>query len=109
MTTVSLSSGTSLSSSRGRGVRKFKNSLAAVLVTLCFLIALVPLVWLLYTVISKGLRPMFGSGWFTSDTGTRLFTDSGGGALHAIIGTLEQVAICSVISIPIAVLVAIYL
>ena len=35
--------------------------------------------------------------------------DAGGGASHAIIGTAEQVAICSIISIPLAVLVAIYL
>lgn len=91
------------------GARRFKNSLAAVLVTLCFLIALVPLIWLLYDVISRGIAPILRSGWFNSDLGTRLYTDSGGGALHAIIGTLEQVAICSAISIPIAVMVAIYL
>lgn len=89
--------------------RKIKNSIAAGLVALCFLIALVPLVWLLWTVVSKGLRPMLGHGWFSSDLGTRTFSDSGGGALHAIIGTLEEVAICAVISIPIALLVAIYL
>jgi len=109
MTAVSLPSGSTLADARGSGKRKFKNSLAAVLVTLCFLIALIPLVWLLYDVVSKGLAPMLRSGWFTSDVGTRLFTDSGGGALHAIIGTLEQVAICSLIAIPISVLTAVYL
>jgi phosphate transport system permease protein len=98
-----------LSAAPGRGLRKFKNSLAAALVTLAFLIALVPLVWLLWTVISKGLHAMTSAGWFTSDLGVRTFTDSGGGAWMAIVGTLEQVAICAVISIPIAILVAIYL
>ena len=98
-----------LSSSKGSGRRKFKNNLATVLVTLSFLIALVPLVWLLSTVISKGYHALTQSGWFTSDIGTRTFSDPGGGAYHAIIGTLEQVAITSVISVPIALLVAIYL
>jgi phosphate transport system permease protein len=109
MTSGVLTSQSSLSASPGRALRKLKNSLAAVLVTLSFLIALVPLIWLLWTVVSKGLKPILRSGWFGSDLGTRLYTDSGGGALAAIIGTLEQVAICSIISIPIAVLVAIYL
>jgi phosphate transport system permease protein len=109
MTGATLTSGSSLVSSRPRAMRKFKNSLAAVLVTLSFLIALVPLVWLLWSVVSKGLAPILRSGWFSSDLGTRLYTDSGGGALAAIIGTLEQTAICSLISIPIAVLVGIYL
>jgi phosphate transport system permease protein len=93
----------------GHRARKFKNNLATVLVTLAFGIALVPLVWLLWTVISKGLHAVTRNGWFTSDTGTRTFKDPGGGAIHAIIGTAEQVALCSVISVPIAVMVGIYL
>jgi phosphate transport system permease protein len=93
----------------GHRSRRFKNNLATVLVTLSFGIALVPLVWLLWTVIGKGYHALTRSGWFTSDTGTRTFSDPGGGAIHAIIGTAEQVALCSVISVPIAVLVGIYL
>jgi phosphate transport system permease protein len=95
--------------SPARGARKIKNSVAAVLVTLAFLIALVPLVWLLWTVISKGWSAITSSGWWTGDLGTREFSDPGGGALHAIVGTLEEVAICAVIAVPIALLVAIYL
>ncbi len=106
--TAVLSSG-SLTAAPGRGLRKFKNNLAGTLVVLSFLIALVPLIWLLWTVIGKGVRGMTQSGWFSSDLGTRTFTDSGGGALMAIVGTLEQVAICAVIAIPISLLVAIYL
>jgi phosphate transport system permease protein len=93
----------------GRAARKFKNNTATVLVTLAFLIALVPLVWLLWTVISKGYHALARDGWFTSDIGTRTYRDPGGGAAHAIIGTLEQVAFCSLIAVPIAVMVGIYL
>jgi phosphate transport system permease protein len=91
------------------GVRKFKNALATTLVTAAFLVALVPLVWLLWTVLSKGLQVVMKSSWWTESQRGVLPADAGGGALHAIIGTLEQVALCSVISVPIAILVGIYL
>jgi len=106
MTTISANS---LSASPGRGLRKLKNNTATVLVTLSLCVALVPLVWLLWTVISKGYHAMTRSGWFSSDIGTRTYRDPGGGALHAIIGTAEQVALCSLISVPIALLVGVYL
>jgi phosphate transport system permease protein len=109
MTTETLAAPvSSLHAATGRG-RKFKNSLATALVGLAFAIALVPLVWLLWTVIGKGFSAITQSGWWTTDVGVRTFTDPGGGALHAIIGTLEQVAITTVISVPIAILVGIYL
>jgi phosphate transport system permease protein len=100
---------TSLSASPGHGMRKIKNNVATVLVTLAFGIALVPLVWLLWTVISKGWHAITRDGWFTQDTGTRTFRDPGGGAVHAIIGTFEQILLCSLISVPIALMVGIYL
>jgi phosphate transport system permease protein len=49
------------------------------------------------------------NGWFTNSQRNLTFTDSGGGAYHAIIGTAEQVGLCAAISVPIAILVAIYL
>lgn len=91
------------------GARRFKNNLATVLVTLSFLIALVPLVWVLWTVISKGLSTVVRGSWWTSTMKGVTYTDPGGGSLHAIVGTLEQVGLCTVISVPIAVLVAVYL
>ena len=87
MTTI-----TALSVAPGHRMRKVKNNLATVLVTLAFGLALIPLVWLLWTVISKGLHAITRTGWFTQPVGTRTYTDPGGGAVHAIIGTFEQVA-----------------
>ncbi len=98
-----------LATSKVSGERRAKDSLAGVLVTLAFMIALVPLIWLLWTVVSKGLRALTRASWFTSDQGVLTFSDPGGGVLHGIIGTLEQVAITAVISVPIALLVAVYL
>jgi phosphate transport system permease protein len=92
----------------GRG-RKAKNRLATVLITGSFFLALVPLVWLLWTVISKGYHAISRNGWFTKTQRSLTFTDAGGGAYHAIVGTAEQVGLCAVLSVPIALLVAIYL
>lgn len=91
------------------GGRRFKNNLATVLVTACFLIALIPLVWVLWTVVSNGLSDVLHASWWTGTMKNVENSDSGGGALAAMIGTLEQVALTTLISVPIAVLVGVYL
>lgn len=115
MSTLTLSEGPASPSTlpptfaRASGSRKVKNNLATVLVYGCFLLALIPLVWLLWTVISKGLHVVLSADWWTGTQRGKTASDPGGGAYHAIIGTLEQVALCTVISVPIAVMVGIYL
>jgi phosphate transport system permease protein len=109
MSTATLETPPALGATPGGGRRKFKNNLATVLVTASFCIALIPLVWLLWTVISKGLHAITRNGWFTQSQRGITYRDPGGGAWHAILGTFLQVALCSIISIPIAVLVGIYL
>jgi phosphate transport system permease protein len=89
--------------------RRVKNGVATVLVWLSFGIALVPLVWLLWTVIGKGYHAIVESSWWTHDQAGLTYQQKGGGAWAAIVGTAEQVAICTVISVPIAVLLGIYL
>jgi phosphate transport system permease protein len=91
------------------GARRFKNGLASTLVTGAFLVALVPLVWLLWTVITKGYHVITSASWWTESQRGKTFDTPGGGAWHAIVGTLEQVALCTVISVPIGILVGIYL
>jgi phosphate transport system permease protein len=89
--------------------RKISNNVATVLVTLSVLVAMVPLVWVLYTVVVKGISAVSSSTWwFNSQAGMTAF-QAGGGAYHAIIGTLLQGLVCAVISIPIGVFVGIYL
>ncbi|AIJ27016.1 phosphate ABC transporter permease PstA [Amycolatopsis methanolica] len=89
--------------------RKAKNALATVLVWLSFLIAVAPLVWVLYTVIANGIKRIPYTNWWSQDFGSVLSDEVGGGVLHAIIGTLEQGLMCAVISVPLGLLVAIYL
>lgn len=89
--------------------RKVKNGLATTLVWLSFLIAVVPLVWVLYTVVADGIKRIPYSNWWTEDFGDVLSDEVGGGVLHAIIGSLLQGLVCAIIAVPIGMLVAIYL
>jgi len=99
----------SLLTARRGGRRQLKNSVATVLVYLSFAIALVPLGWLLWSVLSKGLHAMTRNGWFTHSQRNLTYRDPGGGAYHAIVGTVEQVFLCTAIAVPISLLVAVYL
>jgi len=89
--------------------RKVKNGFATTLVWLSFLIAVVPLVWVLYTVIANGIKRIPYTNWWSQDLGNYLSDEVGGGVLHAIIGSLLQGLVCAIIAVPIGMLVAIYL
>ena len=89
--------------------RKLTNNAATVLVTASVVIAIIPLVWVLYTVLSRGFAAVLNPDWWwKSQAGVTQFVQ-GGGAYHAIIGTITQAGVCALISIPIGVFVAIYL
>jgi phosphate transport system permease protein len=92
--------------SRGRQLR---DRLARVLVWLAFLVALAPLVWILWSVVSQGYHLLLDSGWWTHSQKGITARREGGGAVHAIQGTLLQGAVTAAISVPLAVLTAIYL
>ena len=89
-------------------VRKAKNSAAYVIMGLAFVIAIIPLISILWTVISKGAKD-FDIYFLSHSMRNIAEQQSNGGAYHAILGTLEQVGIAAVIAIPLALLVAIYL
>lgn len=82
--------------------RKIGNSAAGVLVTLALLIALVPLFWLVITLVARGIEPILDPDWW-------LRAERYGGAANAIVGTLIQTALAAVISVPLGIFVAIYL
>ena len=108
-TSTSTPTGQPLSFRRPSGPRTIKNALAYVYVTLSAVLAVIPLVWVLYTVITKGIALVT-----TSTGGCRASAASprgaeGGGAYHAIVGTIEIGLICAAIAVPIGVLGAILL
>ncbi|ROQ37517.1 phosphate ABC transporter membrane protein 2 (PhoT family) [Frondihabitans sp. PhB188] len=88
------------------GGRKAKDRLVTSLVTTAFIITLLPLISLIYTVISRGVA-RFDSAYFNESM--RNVIGAGGGAVHAIVGTLEVTAFAALISIPIGLLTSIYL
>ena len=88
------------------GVRKAKDRLVTIMVSTAFSLALIPLLSLAYTVVTKGVA-RFDAEFFTFSM--RNVVGEGGGALHAIIGTIEITGIATLISVPIGIMAAIYL
>lgn len=70
-------------------------------------VALVPLVLIIYYLLSKGLSAWSWEFFTTDPTGSFLGTQ--GGIKSAILGTLEMVALATLIAVPIGIGVAIYL
>jgi phosphate transport system permease protein len=100
------------------GSRRFRNGLATGLVYVAFGLALIPLVWLSWTVITKGIDRFFidenGQHNFNLDflqQSMRGVVGGApiGGALHAIWGTVLITLATAVISVPIGILTAVYL
>jgi phosphate transport system permease protein len=80
-----------------------------VLITAAFVVAMIPLVSLTWTVVSKGIGRMTHDGFLlTSMRGVFGGMDAGG-IYHAIVGTVEITLFATLISVPIGVLAAIYL
>ena len=89
--------------------RVVRDGVATGVVCTCFALALIPLVWVLWTVISKGYRLVITVQWWTNSQNGITIRRVGGGAYHAVLGTLLQAGACAVISVPIGVLTAVYL
>ncbi len=87
--------------------RRRKDKLMGGVLIAGMVIALIPLVLIIYYLLLKGLGSLGGS-FFTTDPNGSFFGDPGG-VRSAILGTLEIVALASVISIPVGVGVALYL
>jgi phosphate transport system permease protein len=86
---------------RRRGV----NIAAMVLIGGAFALAMIPLFSLVFEVAKRGI-PGLSAEFFTADARGVV---GGGGAAHAIMGTLIITAVASVISVPIGIMAAIYL
>ncbi|MEV0207239.1 phosphate ABC transporter permease PstA [Streptomyces sp. NPDC050788] len=90
------------------GRRQAKDRIATGLVWTAFLIAVVPLVSLIWTTVARGVK-VLDVYFLTHSMGIVADSQPGGGIYHAIIGSLEQVGLATIIAAPIGVLTAIYL
>ncbi|MFF4363605.1 phosphate ABC transporter permease PstA [Streptomyces sp. NPDC001604] len=90
------------------GRRQAKDRIATGLVWVAFLVAVVPLVSLVWVTISRGVK-VLDVYFLTHSMGIVADSQPGGGIYHAIIGSLEQVGLATLIAAPIGILTAIYL
>jgi phosphate transport system permease protein len=88
------------------GRRKATDRGMTLLVSFAFALAVAPLISLLWTVVSRG-RNRFDLDFFTESA--RGVIGAGGGASHAIVGTLIITGVATIISVPVGILAAIYL
>jgi phosphate transport system permease protein len=89
--------------------RRIKNNLATTLFFTSFLIALVPLVWLLGVVIARGWHAVVQVDWWTHSLRGVLPEEFSGGVYHALFGSLVQAGVAAVIAVPLGLMTAIYL
>ncbi|MFW5471251.1 phosphate ABC transporter permease PstA [Knoellia sp. CPCC 206435] len=91
------------------GGRAFRDQLARAVMWGAFAIALVPLVWILGATLVKGGQTVLDLDWWSKSQSGITSRREGGGAVHAIQGTIIQAAVTALISVPIGVLTAVYL
>ena len=94
--------------SRPSGKRTTTSGCASVFMIVATLLAVIPLVWLLSAAIRRGIGSLFHVSWWTHSMDPS-FELAKQGAIHAIVGTLEIGLLTSIISVPIALLTAIFL
>ncbi|HLF69551.1 MAG TPA: phosphate ABC transporter permease PstA [Actinomycetota bacterium] len=90
------------------GKRRATDIAARVLLATAVVITLIPLVWIIWSVLHLGIGAIEGLSFFTEPPPGSVAL-SGGGVANGIIGTLMMVGIAALISIPLGVLGAIYL
>lgn len=74
-----------------------------------FIVALIPLISLLWTVVARGWSRMTQEGYFTATTFGSSNPDAITGAGHALVGTLIITGVTALIAIPLGILTAVYL
>ena len=91
---------------RVEGRRKGLDRLVTCIVTSAFGLAMIPLLSLIVEVVSRGIERLDATFFTNSMSG---IVGEGGGAYHAILGTLIITGLAALISVPIGLMTAIYL
>jgi phosphate transport system permease protein len=97
-----------VAATRVEGRRAARNRIWQALIYSACVLAILPLASVVWTLVSKGASRLDGD-FFNASMNNIGARDAGGGAYHAIIGTLEQVGIATLFAVPLGVLGAIYL
>lgn len=89
--------------------RRITNSAATIFFLTSFLIALVPLFWVLSIVVARGWYAVTRSGWWTHSLRGVLPEQFIGGVYHALYGTLVQAGVAAVLAVPLGLMTAVFL
>lgn len=100
--------GQTIASFAVEGGRHARDRLVTSLIYTSFVITVIPLVSVLILTIKNGMA-RFDSSFFSSSLRNIAATNAGGGAYHALVGTIEQVLIATAFAVPVGIFVAIYL
>jgi phosphate transport system permease protein len=100
--------GTAVAATMVEGSRAARNRVATALIYSAFTLALLPLLSVVATLVSKGVTRLDGD-FFNHSMRNITSFDANGGAYHAILGTLEQAGIATLITVPLGILGAIYI
>ena len=89
--------------------RRIENNVATMFFVASFVVALVPLVWVLSVVIGRGWYAVTRSGWWTHSLHGVLPEEFTGGVYHALYGTLVQSGVATILAVPLGLMTAVYL
>jgi len=94
--------------SEARGWRRTKNRIATAAMVLSFVLVIIPLGFVLYTTIAKGIS-IISWQFLTSPIPPQVLPADVGGIGPAVLGTIEITAMATLIAVPLGVLGAVYL
>jgi phosphate transport system permease protein len=97
-----------IAASRVEGRRSATNRTWTALIYSACVLAVLPLASVVWTLLSKGVERL-DANFFTTSMNNIGARDPLGGAYHAIIGTLEQVGIATLLTVPLGLLGAVYI
>ncbi|RFD25779.1 phosphate ABC transporter permease PtsA [Mycobacterium uberis] len=89
--------------------RRIKNNVATILFLTSFLIALMPLFWLLSVVVARGFYVVTRFDWWTHSLRGVLPEEFAGGVYHALYGSLAQAGVAAIMAVPLGLMTAVYL
>lgn len=89
--------------------RRITNNAATIFFLGSFLVALVPLVWVLAVVVARGWHAVTRSVWWTHSLRGVLPEEFAGGVYHALYGTLLQAGVAALFSVPLGLMTAVFL
>ncbi|ACU77085.1 phosphate ABC transporter, inner membrane subunit PstC [Catenulispora acidiphila DSM 44928] len=88
--------------------RRIRSGFAGGATVATFVLAVLPLLSILWLVVSKGTKAL-NAEFLTHSLRNISEDQTGGGVYHAILGTLEQAGLATLMAVPIGILVAVYL